>query len=204
MKLRLPVLIFMAVFLAGAAFVSGCAKNSTVVASQPEEIKTAARQQAPAGEEVKEFDLNHDKKTDVWVHLRRIDDPAKPGAKNELTALKEMDINFDGKVDIWKYFNDKGEMVKECFDLDFDGRLDECVFYENGVVVRKELDLNFDGKPDLFKFYEKGKLVRKEKSSKGDGRIDTWEYYENEELDRIGTDTNGDGQVEVWQKKQKQ
>jgi antitoxin component YwqK of YwqJK toxin-antitoxin module len=194
--------------LAAAAFLAVAQPEEAGAQAKDAKAQTAPSrpaaevQPAPAGDK-REFDLNGDKKSDVWVHYRVIDDPEKPGSKKEITVQKEMDVNFDGRLDIWKYYNDKGDLVKECFDLDFDGRTDECVFYEKGVAVRKELDLNFDGKPDLFKYYEKGKLIRKEKASKGDGKIDTWEYYENEELDRIGVDTNGDGQVEQWQKKTK-
>jgi hypothetical protein len=183
----------------------GCSKSPAAATAGPDQVAGAGQQGSAAGtnEDAKTFDLNRDKKPDVWVYFKKGPDPAKQGATKEINLRKEMDLNFDGKIDVWKYFDEAtGDMNRECFDLDFDGRIDECAFYEKTILVRKELDLNFDGRPDMFKFFEKGKLVRKERASKGDGKVDYWEYYEGEEIDRIGIDTNGDGQVDLWQKKQ--
>jgi hypothetical protein len=42
---------------------------------------------------------------------------------------------------------------REALDLDFDGKVDEVIFYEKGVVVRKERNLTSAGRPSLWVFY---------------------------------------------------
>ena len=140
-------------------------------------------------EKVVEYDLNHDKKPDVWEYY-----------VNDKLVRKELDINWDGKIDIVRSYNDAGQLSQEVLDLDFDGRPDQTNFYENGVIVKKERDLNYDGKPDLWIYYEKGKIVRKERDTHGSGKIDYWEYWENNQIDRIGEDLDGDGNVDRWTK----
>lgn len=79
--------------------------------------------------------------------------------------------------------------------MDFDGRVDVTVFYdEQERVVRKEVDVEFDEKPDLFKHYSEGQLVRVETDSDGDGRIDFWEHYKSGRITRQGSDEDGDGE----------
>ena len=99
------------------------------------------------------------------------------GEGKERVVRKERDLNGDGRVDVWETYDDEGNVAKQAYDLDF------------------------DGKPDLVITYEKGQLVRKERDSKGTGKVDTWEYWEDGKLDRIGVDTDGDGVVDQWQKK---
>jgi antitoxin component YwqK of YwqJK toxin-antitoxin module len=149
-------------------------------------------------EKVIEFDLNGDKKPDVWAFTV----PAKtPEGKDfERLARKELDLNWDGKVDVARWYDEKEQIVKEGLDLDFDGKIDQLNFYEKGVVVRKESDLSSAGKPSLWKFYEKGKLVRKERDTNGDGKVDYWEYWEGDQVDRVGEDLDGDGNVDKWTK----
>lgn len=148
----------------------------------------------------KTFDLNGDNKPDIWEYYKKIE---KDGKQTDLVVRKEFDLNHDGKVDMVKVFNDKGEVVKEMIDFDFDGRFDTTNFIEKGILTRQEMDLNWDGKPDIVKFFEKGKIVRKELSTKIDGKMDYFEYYDEKgSIDRIGIDKNGDGDVDQWIKKQ--
>lgn len=144
-------------------------------------------------ETVKEYDLNRDKKPDVWKFF--------VGGESEQLVRKELDVNWDGKVDVRYFYGDAGQLEREALDLDFDGRVDAVNFYEKGQKNRAELDLDFDNRTDLWKFFQKGKLVRKERDTNADGKVDTWEYYEGDALDRIGEDTDGDGQVDRWTKK---
>jgi len=155
-------------------------------------------QKTANGEKVTEFDLNGDKKPDVWTYTV----PGKSGDGRDIDKLvrKELDLNWDGKVDVARWYDDKEQIEKEALDLDFDGKIDQVNYYEKGVIVRKESDLSSAGKPTLWKFYEKGQLVRKERDTNGDGKVDYWEYWENGQVDRVGEDLDGDGQVDKWTK----
>lgn len=150
-------------------------------------------------ETVKEFDLNRDKKPDVWKYYAVVKDES--GKPLERLLRKELDINFDGKVDIWRHYDDQEQQDKESLDLDFDGRIDQVNYLERGMVIKKEKDLNYDKKPDLWIFYEKNKVVRKERDTDGDTKIDYWEYWEGDSIDRIGEDLDGDGTVDKWTKR---
>jgi antitoxin component YwqK of YwqJK toxin-antitoxin module len=191
--------------LALAAVAAGCGggKSSTKGDKSEEDASSERlaeniRQSKQGNEKVTEFDLNHDKKPDVWSYTV----PAKTEDGKDFDRLvrKELDINWDGKVDISRFYTDKEQIEKEALDLDFDGKVDQVNFYEKGVIVRKERDLDYNGKPDLFIFYEKGKIVRKERDQNGDGKIDYWEYWEADQVDRIGEDLDGDGNVDKWTK----
>ncbi len=147
----------------------------------------------------KTFDINGDNKPDIWEYYKKVE---KDGKQIDLVVRKEFDLNHDGKVDMVKIFNDKGEVIKEMIDFDFDGRFDTTNYLEKGQLTKQEMDLNWDGKPDIVKFFEKGKIVRKELSTKIDGRMDYFEYYDDKgSVDRIGIDKNGDGDVDQWIKK---
>jgi hypothetical protein len=150
---------------------------------------------------LKNFDLNRDGKPDVFKFYREEADPKNAGNKLEVLVRKELDINHDGKVDIIRLYDREGRVTEERDDLDFDGRIDEVIFYANGLLERKEIDLNYDGKPDIIKYFSDSKLVRVEADRNGDGRIDTWEYYENGVLDRVGTDTDLDGEADSWERR---
>jgi hypothetical protein len=146
-----------------------------------------------ANEVAREFDLNHDGRTDLWTY-------SVTGADGKETVVrKEKDLNGDGKIDVWEVYGADGALAKVTYDLDFDGKADVTLFFEKDQLVRKEYAFGFDGVAHAFNYYEKGKLVRKERDANGDGKIDYWEYWENGEIDRIGVDTDGDGQVDRWE-----
>jgi len=153
---------------------------------------------AGPGEKVKQYDLNHDNKPDVWAYYSQMTDPDNPGSTKESLVRKEWDFNFDGKVDIRRFFNFKGETVKDELDLDFDGRFDVTTFYRGGNKLRQEYDFNFDSKPDYWKFFEKKVIARTERDRDFNGRVDHWEYYRDGALERIGLDEDGDGQIDKW------
>jgi len=145
------------------------------------------------GKQVTTADTNQDGKPDVWKYFV----PNGQGA--EVLTCKQEDLNHDGKVDSIFYYNETGaQTTLEEFDVDWDGHIDETVYYVNGKKVRSEFDTNFDGKPDVWNYYEDEKLVRIERDTDGNGRVDQWEYYEGGKLDRIGYDTTGAGKVDKW------
>lgn len=181
---------------------------ATISCASPQKKPQAAADPVPAPAELRvvpkgfepqpnetasEFDLTHDGKTDVWKYVRR--DPAG----KEILLRKEKDLNGDGKIDSWEKYGPDGTIVRVVYDLDFDGKPDETLYFEKEQLVKKELAFGFDGVPRSWNHYEKGKLVRKERDTNGDGTVDYWEYWESGEIDRIGVDQDGDGQVDRWE-----
>ncbi len=149
------------------------------------------------GEILTEYDLTHDGKPDVWKYT------VKDASGKEILVRKEKDLNGDGRVDTWEKYAPDGSLVRVAYDLDFDGKPDELLYFEKDQLVKKELAFGFDGLPRCWNYYEKGKLVRKERDTAGRGQVDYWEYWENGEVDRIGVDLDGDGQVDRWEAKKR-
>ncbi len=163
-----------------------------------EKLSENIRQKQSGNEKVTEFDLNGDKKPDVWTYTA----PGKSADGKDIEKLvrKELDINWDGRVDIARNYDEREQVEREALDLDFDGKVDQVNYYEKSIIVRKERDLSSAGRPSLWLFYEKGKLVRKERDTNGDGKVDYWEYWEGDQVDRVGEDLDGDGNVDKWTK----
>ncbi len=180
---------WLCILLAGGSL-AGCAARQNP-APAPVEAKPAA-----SGEQVTTFDINYDKKPDVWSYA--IEVPGADGLPTRRVTRKEFDLNYDGRVDLVRVYDAKGQLAQTIFDLDLDGTPNVVTFFEQGLVSRKERDLDGDGKPDQFLYYEQGKKARSERDSNGDGKIDRWEYFENEQLARIGEDSDGDGKVDRW------
>jgi hypothetical protein len=149
------------------------------------------------GKQVVTADTNGDGKPDI-IKLFTVTDQG--GQKVQQLACRQVDLNHDGKMDIIYSYGPNGMLMTEDFDLDFDGKFDERVYYQEGKKVRMERDMDGDGRPDYVEFYEGGKLVRVERDSNGDGRPDEWQYYENGRLDRIGVDTTGSGRADKWER----
>lgn len=164
---------------------------------------------------IERFDINGDKKADVFKYYRLVDG-GKPAEGTEKVQKKmlirtERDINFDRRIDIVEYY--KGEAGKEVkdreeFDLDLDGRVDATHYYKDGNIERIEEDLGFDGKVDTWKFYQQSqedgksvsRLIERRRDKDGDGKIDVWDYYVKGVLTKVGTDTNGDGTPDNFQR----
>lgn len=147
---------------------------------------------------LKSFDLNRDKRPDVFKFYKVAPDASAAGQSVEQLVRKDVDLNNDGKVDVIRLYDAKNNVTEERTDLDFDGRYDELAFFEEAQLVRKEIDLDYDGRPEITRYYADNKLGRIELDRNGDGKIDTWEYYEGGKLDRVGTDNDGDGIVDKW------
>lgn len=169
------------------------------------QYKIAEPQVGSGNEIVKKYDLNKDKRADLWkVYLRKKD----ASGKNVLTLVRfEIDLNGDGKIDMRRYY--ESEVIsKEDFDLDYDGTIDLINMYSQGFLNKQSYFLRSKKRPDVFKYYEvigkrkkkRVRLVRKERDTNLDGKVDYWEYWENGQLDRIGRDTDWDGNVDVWEK----
>jgi hypothetical protein len=188
------------------AAVLGCAGSKS--ATKPDEktgtevgdgsINEKIKRVQKGDETTTEYDLNGDKKPDVWVYS--VKGKNAEGKDAERLVRKELDINWDGRIDIAREYDDREQMARESLDLDFDGKVDQFNYYEKNAIVRKERDLTSSGKISEWVFFEKGKVVRKERDGNGDGKVDYWEYWEGDQVDRVGEDLDGDGNVDKWTK----
>jgi len=181
------------------ALAPGCATTEAQQRAESGEVLAEGITRKKAGnEKVTEYDLNGDKKPDVWTYTVVAKNPE--GKDVERVVRKELDLNWDGKVDISRTCDEREQIVQEALDMDFDGKVDQVNSYEKGIIVLKERDMLSTGKPASWLFFEKGKLVRKEKDTNNDGKVDYWEYWEGDQVDRVGEDLDGDGAVDKWTK----
>ena len=120
--------------------------------------------------------------------------PARPTVPGVAGASGEVDRNGDGRPDQW-IFRANGDVTREVFDEDFDGRPDRTLIYDpaSHEVVAIEEDSDHDGKIDTWTALQKGQVQRRRIDSDGDGQVDIWESYRDGQLVRIERDTNGDG-----------
>jgi hypothetical protein len=140
----------------------------------------------------RDLDLNADGKPDAY-QFSFIEDGKR------VVVRKEVDVNFDAKIDLIRAFNDKGDLLQEWLDTDFDKSIDVVNFFEKGKITRKEYDTNFDSNVDVWRYFTNGVIDRKEADLDHDGRKDYWEYYEGGKIDRVGVDRDGDGEVDEWE-----
>jgi hypothetical protein len=180
---------------AAVLLAAACGSRQKVVTPAPERQRPAA---APAGaprpgQTIREYDLDHDGRVDLWITSVTGSDG------KELVIRKEKDLDGDGRIDSWEELEPDGTLARLTYDMDFDGTPDLTLYFEKDQLVRKAYAFGSDGLPHAFNFYQQGKLVRRERDTKGDGKIDTWEYWENGQVDRVGVDLDGDGQVDRWE-----
>jgi hypothetical protein len=115
-------------------------------------------------------------------------------------VCQALDLNFDGKVDRFVYYDDAGQVRRVESDYDRDGRIDEIIYYENGVISRKDREMNLDGKLDTWVLYANGVPVGQERDSDGDGRVDQWWKFpdpQHLECALVSKDVDGDGQPDA-------
>lgn len=114
-------------------------------------------------------------------------------------VCRMLDLNFDGKPDAFVYFDEHGKVRRRESDFDRDGRFDEVATYVGGVVARKDRDTNLDGKLDTWDFYENGKLVRRLRDTAGVGRVSQWWTFSkpgDPSCAVIQSDRDGDGEAD--------
>ena len=140
--------------------------------------------ETPDGLKVKSFDLNQDLKPDIFKYYQKVQE-ADSGEWVTRIVRKELDLNYDGKIDAWMLYNNKGVVERERYDLDFDGKVDRTDYFGKGGLIKQEIDTVGDDKPDVVKYFLKGQVARKEKDRDGDGKPDYWEYFDNGRIERI-------------------
>ena len=77
-----------------------------------------------------EFDKNGDGKVDIWMEVTYGPDG------HMKSVVTKYDSNFDGKVDEWRYANQRGEVVRQEFDFNGDGRIDKVVNNPTNLIAK--------------------------------------------------------------------
>jgi len=154
--------------------------------------------------EVSEYDTSGDDIPDVRKVFLRV---GTPPVVRLVLICREADLNADGIKDVVRYYTEEGRPFREESDRDFDGQMDEVIFFEDGRIVRMEQDTTGNGQVDTKVYYENGRPVRAERDMAGRStptswHPDRWEYFENSRMVRMGTDIDGDGNVDRWDRDQ--
>ncbi len=147
----------------------------------------------PSGKRTQQQDLNRDGRADMITLTIQ-----GSGPDSGKISCKQGDFNHDGLLDAYIHYSAQGDVVREQFDLDHDGRLDLGRYYEEGSLVLDEQDLNHDGYVDAWRRYDKGRLIRVDVDRDHDGRPDQFSFFVAGSIDRVGYDTTGDGKVDRW------
>lgn len=110
------------------------------------------------------------------------------------TASGHVDRDGDGRTDHW-IFRERGEILRELLDDDFDGRPDRTLHYDlaSHQVRAIEEDANHDGQIDTWTSLRDGVVMRRRADGNADGHVDTWSYYRKGDLTRLERDATGDG-----------
>lgn len=113
-------------------------------------------------------------------------------------VCREVDTNFDSIKDVVRWYNDRGESLREEADANYDGKVDTWLTFANDKLAEAQIDHNGDGKPDEWRYYSEGKLSRITRDAAFTGKPNIWEIYRAGRLERMGVDTDGDGHVDRW------
>lgn len=111
---------------------------------------------------VKQMDLNHDGKIDVYRFFN----------EKGMIDKEELDLDYDAKIDVVDYYLN-GVVRRRELAMRFSETPTITKYYdENRQLIRLEEDQSQNGKVDYWEFYDAGILNRIEKDTDGDGKSD--------------------------------
>jgi hypothetical protein len=144
-------------------------------------------------------DLDHDGIPEVLKYFATDEEEEHRAQDVERRLVRtEIDLTGDGIPNMRREYDELGELTREEFDGNFDGRIDHVIEWEEGLVMRSEQDENHDGRSDVFRVYRHGHLSRIMRDTNFDGTVDTWSYYDRFGLVRVGYDTDRNGEADYW------
>ena len=96
-----------------------------------------------------------------------------------------LDHNRDGVLDEkWTFL--RGKISKAEFDNNFDGEMDQIVYYSSrGKIKYSETDLNHDGIMDTHTQYRNNNPILKKSDTNGDGHHDLFTYLKNRTVYKV-------------------
>jgi hypothetical protein len=181
---------------------SGCHKNKKATTNPSNTVDSGSVAKVDetlcdtTGKNVVTYDLNRDNRPDVWRLFKTED---QGGTKVDILTCKQVDFDHDTRKDWVVAYSDKGSVLYERADFDYDGRFDMSAVYDikSGKVIEVERDSDFDGKYDLKEEYDSnGQLTSVRKDRDGNGEPDEWEQYKDGQLVAILYDDDGDSKVD--------
>lgn len=126
-------------------------------------------------------------------------DTGQVATKTEFEAgvktRREADDNGDGKPDHWWYYLG-GDLSKEGWDRNADGKIDEARHYRNETVVRIEYDEDYNGTFEKNDYLKGGQRLRSEILDQ-DGMLTRVYDSQGARVVREERDTDGDGIAEL-------
>lgn len=117
-----------------------------------------------------------------------------------MLARVEYDRNGDGKTD--QVARHDGKRLPDVVenDDDFDGTIDNWVYYNPAGVLVKVGSARKGSVPDFWVYAgPDGKPTRQEYDEDGDGKVERIERLKNDVIDTIEVDGDRDGKVDRWQ-----
>ncbi len=135
------------------------------------------------------YDQNGDRTPDYVVHYKN--------KHATVPETAEKDMNFDDKFDSIVRFDDRGMVVSEIADSDFNGTHETTIFFKHNTPVKSEVDADGDGKADIINLYDYGFLRKTQFLSPDSGKVVRVNHYKNSMLTSADFDSDGDGVLET-------
>lgn len=112
---------------------------------------------------------------------------------------EEIDTDNDGKIDKKAYYNQKGQLVKQIWNIEKPGKQKSMTLvYDDNDLKSSTIDSNQNGITDVWIDYKDNLRSQVRRDKNEDGKVEYWGYYSGGVLDRSAIDTNNDGQPDRW------
>ena len=127
-------------------------------------------------------DNDHDGRPDVFYVY-----------EDERLVRMEVDRNHDGRIDEWSFYDAEGRTMRTERDQNFDGKADDWYAYEKGEVVTEKQDTDFNGLVDCVVTFANGIATRVDYAPNESGIVTRREILKDGVLTEEWVDENRDG-----------
>ena len=105
----------------------------------------------------------------------------------------EADRNHDGRIDEWSFYDAEGRTMRAERDQNFDGKADDWYAYEKGEVVTEKQDTDFNGLVDCVVTFANGIATRVDYAPNESGIVTRREILKDGVVIEEWVDENRDG-----------
>jgi antitoxin component YwqK of YwqJK toxin-antitoxin module len=120
--------------------------------------------------------------------------------KNQVPVLQKKDRDGDGVAEDHLFFDEKGNLAKQCRDPFGKGKFGDILLFNRGTPARRIKDTNHDTKPDLVTRFENSLPAAREKDSNLDGKFDIFTRFKKGVVSFREKDNNFDGTPDYFAK----